>query len=101
MNRRERTPPSVHDDHADPDARHRARPAAPDLRDISGSDIEQRDLVGRAGHLLGVSQKTVWNMGHAIRELIDDRNGQLPPIDDIAAVDGSDLGGAPKSLSAA
>jgi transposase-like protein len=37
--------------------------------------------------LLGVNQKTAWKMGHAIRELMDDRNGELLPLEDIVEVD--------------
>lgn len=51
--------------------------------------------------LLGVNQKTAWKMGHAIREMMDDRNGELPPLDDIVEVDEGYVGGAPKSLSGA
>lgn len=51
--------------------------------------------------LLGVNQKTAWKMGHAIRELMDDRNGELLPLEDIVEVDEAYVGGAPKSLSGA
>lgn len=51
--------------------------------------------------LLGVNQKTAWKMGHAIREMMDDRNGELPPLEDIVEVDEAYVGGAPKSLSGA
>lgn len=37
--------------------------------------------------LLGVNQKTAWKMGHAIREMMDDRNGELLPLEDIVEVD--------------
>lgn len=37
--------------------------------------------------LIGVNQKTAWKMGHAIRELMDDRNGELLPLEDIVEVD--------------
>lgn len=50
---------------------------------------------------LGVNQKTAWKMGHAIRELMDDRNHELLPLDDIVEVDEAYVGGAPKSLSGA
>jgi transposase-like protein len=40
-------------------------------------------------------------MGHAIRELMDDRNCELLPLDDIVEVDEAFVGGAPKSLSGA
>ncbi|MFG6550815.1 hypothetical protein ACGYLV_17305 [Sulfitobacter sp. M21595] len=49
--------------------------------------------------LLGVNQKTAWKMGHAIREMMDDRNGELLPLEDIVKVDEAYVGGAPKSLS--
>lgn len=51
--------------------------------------------------LLGVTQKTAWKLGHAIRELMDDRNFELLPLDDIVEVDEAYVGGAPKSLSGA
>ena len=51
--------------------------------------------------LLGVNQKTAWKMGHAIREMMDDRNGELMPLEDIVEVDEAYVGGAPKSLSGA
>lgn len=51
--------------------------------------------------LLGVNQKTAWKMGHAIRELMDDRDHELLPLDDIVEVDEGYVGGAPKSLSGA
>lgn len=51
--------------------------------------------------LLGVNQKTAWKMGHAIREMMDDRNGELLPLEDIVEVDEAYVGGAPKSLSGA
>jgi hypothetical protein len=37
--------------------------------------------------LLGVNQKTAWKMGHAIREMMGDRNGESLPLEDIAEVD--------------
>ena len=40
-------------------------------------------------------------MGHAIREMMDDRNGELMPLEDIVEVDEAYVGGAPKSLSGA
>lgn len=51
--------------------------------------------------LLGVNQKTAWKMGHAIREMMDDRDNELLPLDDIVEVDEGFVGGAPKSLSGA
>lgn len=51
--------------------------------------------------LLGVNQKTAWKMGHAIREMMDDRNGELLPLGDIVEIDDAYVGGAPKSLSGA
>ncbi len=50
---------------------------------------------------LGKNQKTVWKMGHAIREVTDDRNGELLPLADIVEIDDAFVGGAPKSLSGA
>ncbi len=47
--------------------------------------------------ILGVNQKTAWKMGHAIRELMDDRDKRLPKIDDIVDVDDAELGGASRS----
>lgn len=51
--------------------------------------------------LPGVNQKTGWKMGHAIRELMDDRNAELLSLGDIVEVDEAYVGGAPKSLSGA
>ena len=51
--------------------------------------------------LLGVNQKTAWKMGHAIREMMYYRNGELLPLEDIVEVDEAYVGGAPKSLSGA
>lgn len=48
--------------------------------------------------LLGVNQKTSRNMGHAIREMMDDRNGELMPLEDIVVVDEAYVGWAPKPL---
>ena len=39
----------VHGHYADPDARHKARPAYLDLRDVPGAHIEQGHLLGRNG----------------------------------------------------
>ena len=51
--------------------------------------------------LLGVSQKTAWKMGHAIREPMADRDGEyLPPSGEVE-VDEAYIGGAPKSLGRA
>jgi transposase-like protein len=46
--------------------------------------------------ILGVNQKTAWKMGHAIRELMDDREGRLPQLEGIVEVDEAFVGGAPK-----
>lgn len=51
--------------------------------------------------LLGVNQKTAWKLGHAVRELMDDRNGELLPLEGAVEVDEGFVGGAPKSLSGA
>lgn len=51
--------------------------------------------------LLGVNQKTAWKMGHAIRELMDDRLGEYPLLQGEIEVDEGYLGGAPKSLAGA
>lgn len=53
------------------------------------------------GRLLGINQKSAWKMGHAIREMMDDRNCELLPLQDIVEVDEAYVGGAPKSLSGA
>ncbi len=47
--------------------------------------------------VLGVNQKTAWKMGHAIRELMDDRDVRLPKIDDIVEADEALIGGASRS----
>lgn len=36
--------------------------------------------------LLGVNQKTAWKMRHAIREMMDDRNGEMPPLEDVVEI---------------
>lgn len=51
--------------------------------------------------LLGVNQKTAWMLGHRIREMMDDRHGELMPLEDEVEVDEGYVGGAPKSLSGA
>lgn len=51
--------------------------------------------------LLGVNQKTAWMLGHRIRELMDDRNGELDAMEGIVEVDEGYVGGAPKSLKRA
>lgn len=48
--------------------------------------------------LLGVNQKTAWKMGHAIRELMDDRNNEFADLGEIVEVDEAYIGGAPKTL---
>ncbi len=53
------------------------------------------------GRLLGVNQKTAWELGQASREMMDDRNRELLPLEDIVEVDEACVGGAPKSLSRA
>lgn len=44
--------------------------------------------------LLGVSQATAWRLGHAIRLMMQDRDG--PPLSGIVEIDLKYLGGAPK-----
>ena len=51
--------------------------------------------------LLGVSQKTAWKMGHAIRELMADRGGEYLPLSGEVEVDEAYIGGAPKSVGRA
>lgn len=46
--------------------------------------------------ILGVNRKTAWKLGHAIRELLDDRERIPNPLGGIVEVDGSFVGGAPK-----
>lgn len=46
--------------------------------------------------MLGVNQKTAWKLGHAIRELMDDREGIASQLGGIVEVDESFVGGAPK-----
>jgi len=45
--------------------------------------------------LLGVNRKTGWKMGQAIREMMDDRNAEPLPLEDIVEVDEAYVGGAP------
>ena len=49
--------------------------------------------------LLGVSQKTAWKMGHAIRELMADRGEEYLRLSGEVEVDEAYVGGAPKSLA--
>jgi transposase-like protein len=51
--------------------------------------------------LLDVNQKIAWKMGHAIRELMDDRHGEYPRLQGEVEADEGYLGGAPKSLAGA
>ncbi len=37
--------------------------------------------------ILGVNQKTAWKLGHAIRELMDDREGIASPLSGTVEVD--------------
>ena len=46
--------------------------------------------------MLGVNQKTAWKLGHAIRELMDDREEIASQLGGIVEVDESFVGGAPK-----
>jgi transposase-like protein len=46
--------------------------------------------------ILGVNQKTAWKLGHAIRELMDDREMTASQLSGIVEVDESFVGGAPK-----
>lgn len=45
--------------------------------------------------ILGVNQKTAWKLRHAIRELMDDREGIASPLSGIVEVD-EDFVGAPQ-----
>ncbi|WP_292294742.1 IS1595 family transposase [Marivita sp.] len=47
------------------------------------------------------ARRKYMQMGHAIREMMDDRNHELLPLDDIVEVDEACVGGAPKCLSGA
>lgn len=46
--------------------------------------------------LLGVTQKTAWKLGHAIRRLMDESDGPWPKLSGIVEVDEKYVGGAPK-----
>ena len=46
--------------------------------------------------LLGINQKTAWKIGHAIRELMDDRDGLAGRLAGIVEVDEAYVGGKPK-----
>ena len=46
--------------------------------------------------ILGVNQKTAWKLGHAIRELMDDREVIASPLSGTVEVDEAFVGGAPK-----
>ena len=46
--------------------------------------------------ILGVNQKTAWKLGHAIRELMDDREGIAGRLTGVVEVDEAYVGGKPK-----
>jgi hypothetical protein len=46
---------------------------------------------------LGVTQATAWRLGHSIREMMHDRDGKGPLLENIVEVDIKYLGGAPKA----
>ncbi len=46
--------------------------------------------------ILGVNQKTAWKLGHAIRELMDDREALSARLNGTVEVDEAYVGGAPK-----
>lgn len=48
--------------------------------------------------LLGVNQKTGWKLGHAIREMMDDRDNEYLPLSGDVELDEAFIGRAPKSL---
>lgn len=45
---------------------------------------------------LGVTQATAWKMGHAIREMTDDRDGRNPLLGNIVEVDTTYMGAPPR-----
>lgn len=48
------------------------------------------------GQMLGVNQKTVWKLGHAIRDLMDNRERIVSQLGGMVEVDESFVGGTPK-----
>jgi hypothetical protein len=46
--------------------------------------------------LLGVNQKTAWKLGHAIREMMDDRHGIAGRLSGVVEVDEAFVGGKPQ-----
>ncbi len=46
--------------------------------------------------ILGVNQKTAWKLGHAIREMMDDRQGIAGRLSGVVEVDETFVGGKPK-----
>jgi hypothetical protein len=48
------------------------------------------------GKILGVNQKTAWTLGHAVTELMDDREGIARRLDGVVEVDEAFVGGAPR-----
>lgn len=46
--------------------------------------------------ILGVNQKTAWKLGHAIREMMDDRQGIAGRLSGVVEVDEAFVGGKPK-----
>lgn len=51
------------------------------------------------GRQLGVTQKTAWKLAHAVREMMDDRQGLLPALKGVVEVDTTFMGGPPRSQS--
>lgn len=48
---------------------------------------------------LGVNQKTAWKLGHAVRELMDDRDGVVGRLRGVVEVDEAFIGGTPKPIA--
>jgi len=67
-----------------------------DSCDLPRADIQQGISSVVMARMLGVNQKTAWKLGHAIRELMDDREGIASQLGGIVEVDESFVGSAPK-----
>lgn len=89
-------PPSIHGHHKNPDACHEAGSSDLDCRNLSGADIQQGHLVYGNGAYPRSKSKNGLETGHAIRELMDDREAVSARLAGVVEVDEAYVGGAPK-----
>ena len=89
-------PPSIHCHDKARYACHETGSPRLDCNNLSGAHVQQGYLLCRMARILGVNQKTAWKMGHAIRELMDDREAVSARLAGVVEVDEAYVGGAPK-----